>query len=52
MLKGRAVLENMRTSPAPKITRTSSEIFRETKAKHTPAKWPGPEVVLLTGPIR
>jgi hypothetical protein len=50
MLKGQAVLENTVTRSEPKITET--ETLGETKAKRTPEKWPEPEVVPLTGPIR
>jgi hypothetical protein len=49
--QARGISKDMGTRSRPKITRTSSEIFRETKTKHT-GKWLGPEVVLLTGPIR
>src|SRR5919109_4840955 len=52
MLKEQAMPENMRTRSAPKIAGTTSAIFKEIKPKRDPAKWPGPEAVLLTRPVR
>ena len=57
--EGQATLEQTGTRPERRITETEpgpkimgTETLGETKATPTPAKWPGPEVVPLTSPVR